>query len=187
MDKKIMEHGNLTLERAEEVFKRLGIFEDFKKFMKSDNITHTVDTAFSACMSVLEQMTSVAPKEVKELAENNLKGFLGSKESFVSDFESNFKRIIAENLLIILDLVHDEESVKEFIKLEMVSADETTQTQKTAKQIVDQMIMNITKEYVSCTYYGYIPKGVSDASQYVLVTDENGEKVIVPRNVLQME
>ncbi len=44
--------------------------------------------------------------------------------------------------------------------------------------------MNITKEYVSCTYDGYIPNGVSDPSQYVIVTNEDGVKVIVPRVVL---
>ncbi len=183
MNKKIMEHGNLTLENAEEIFNWLGIFEDFKEFMKSDKITSIVDTAFSVCMIALQQMTSVAPAERREIAEKNLKGFQGSKETFVSDFEFNFQRMVADNLAIILDWVHDEDSVRDFINLEMTTS-ENTQTQVTAKQIVDQMIMNITKEYVSCTYDGYIPNGVSDPSQYVIVTNEDGVKVIVPRVVL---
>lgn len=184
MDKMIMERESLTLESANEVFKRFDATEEFETFIKSFKITSIVDNAFSACMNVLQQMTSMAPNDVKEIAEKNLKGFQGSKESFVSDFESNFKRIVAGNLLIILDWVHDEESVRDFIKLEMVSTDEATQTHNTAKQIVDQMIMNITKEYVFCTYAGYIPKGVSNASQYVIVSNENGEKAVVPRSVL---
>lgn len=183
MDKNIMERGNLTLEKSKEIFRRLDVFEDFKEFMKSDKIRGIVDSAFSACMSALQQMTSMAPAERKEIAEKNLKAFHGSKESFVSDFEFNFQRIVADNLAVILDWVHDEESVRNFINLEMTT-NENTQTQGTAKQIVDQMIMDITKEYILCTYDGYIPNGVSNASQYIIVSNDDDVKVIVPKVVL---
>lgn len=185
MNKMLMERTNLTLEEADEVFESLSVLEEFQKFMRSSNITSIVDTAFSACMSTLQQMTSTAPEDVKEIAEKNLKGFQESKETFVSDFESNFRRMVAGNLLTILDWVHDEEAIRDFVRLEIAtSADELTQMQKTAKQIVDQMIMKISKDYILCTYAGYIPKGLSNASQYVMVGNENGENVIVPKNVL---
>lgn len=189
MSEKIMERANLALEEAEEVFKRLGILEEFNKYIKSSRIISIVEGAYEACELTLQEMTLKAPHEVKELAEKNFEAFRSEKESFLSDFELNFKRLSSETLTTIIDWVHDEKSVKKFMLEEMSPANEVSQTISNAKTIVDEMIMSITKQYVFSTYAGYIPEEIkegemSDLSKYASVNGENGHNVIVPRDVL---
>lgn len=151
-EKNIMEQANKFLAQAEEVFERLGISEKVEEYIKTPEITSIVDKAYDACGQVLQEMTSWAPAEIRSVAEENVKAFQSNKESFVTDFESNFKRSFGFNLITILDWVHDEESVKNFANSELAMSTEESAIQKTAKQVVDQMLMDIAKDYAVCTY-----------------------------------
>lgn len=158
-DNNIMKKANEFLAQAEEAFKRLGISENIEKLLKSDQIVYRIDRAYDACVAVLQDMTSKAPKISAEVAENNLKIFQNGKENFVSDFKANFKRTVGVPLFYHLQMSGNVEEMRNNM-LSSIQQSESAEVQKCAKQILDRMVIDITKDYLLSTYGNIIPANV---------------------------
>lgn len=159
MSEKIMEKANEFLSQAEYAFNRLGISADIEALLESKQVVYTVDRAYNACVDVLQHMTQKAPKSMVETAENNLKSFQNGKDTFISDFKANFKRVVGVPLFYHLQMSGDEEKMKNSILMNIQSG-ESVEVQIATKQIVDKMIMDITKDYLLSTYGNVIPAEV---------------------------
>lgn len=159
MNENIMEQANAFLTQAEEAFNRLGITENIEALMETKPVVRIVDRAYDACVAVLQDMTSKAPQLLAETAENNLKSFQNGKENFVSDFKANFKRVVGVPLFYHLQMSGDVDEMRNSI-LSTIQNPESVEVQKTAKEIVDRMVIDITKEYLFSTYGNIIPANV---------------------------
>lgn len=159
MSENIMDKANEFLAQAEEAFNRLGISENIEALLESKQIVYTIDRAYDACVAVLQDMTRKAPETMAEVAENNLKAFQEGKENFISDFKANFKRVVGVPLFYHLQMSGDEEKMKNSILPNIQSA-ESVEVKIVAKQIVDRMVIDITKDYLLSTYGNIIPANV---------------------------
>lgn len=159
MSENIMEKANEFLSQAEYAFNRLGISENIEALLESDQVVYTVDRAYSACVEVLRDMTRKAPQAMAEVAENNFQTFQNGKANFVSDFKANFKRVVGVPLFYHLQMSGDEEKMRNSILLNIQSG-ESVEVKIAAKQIVDKMVMDITKDYLLSTYGNVIPAEV---------------------------
>ena len=154
-----MEKANEFLSQAEYAFNRLGISENIEALLESDQVVYTVDRAYNACVEVLRDMTRKAPQAMAEVAENNFQTFQNGKANFVSDFKANFKRVVGVPLFYHLQMSGDEEKMRNSILLNIQSG-ESVEVKIAAKQIVDKMVMDITKDYLLSTYGNVIPAEV---------------------------
>lgn len=159
MSENIMEKANEFLSQAEYAFNRLGISDNIEALLESNQVVYTVDRAYNACVEVLQDMTRKAPKAMAETAENNLKCFQNGKDNFISDFKANFKRVVGVPLFYHLQMSGDEEKMRNSILLNLQSG-ESVEVQIATKQIVDRMIIDITKDYLLSTYGNVIPAEV---------------------------
>lgn len=159
MSENIMEKANEFLSQAEYAFNRLGISENIEALLESDQVVYTVDRAYNACVEVLRDMTRKAPQAMAEVAENNFQTFQNGKANFVSDFKANFKRVVGVPLFYHLQMSGDEEKMRNSILLNIQSG-ESVEVKIAAKQIVDKMVMDITKDYLLSTYGNVIPAEV---------------------------
>ena len=158
-DDNIMENANKFLKMAEEAFQRLGISRNIDELLESGQIVYRIDRAYNACVEVLQDMTDKAPKCYSEVAENNLKSFENGKENFVSDFKNNFKRVVGVPLFYHLNRSGDVTEMRDNI-LSSIQQSESVEVQKTAKGILDRMLIDITKDYLHSTYGNIIPANV---------------------------
>lgn len=158
-DNNIMKIASEFLAQAEEAFKRLGISENIEELLESDQIVYKVDRAYNACVAVLQDMTSKAPKILAEAAENNLKAFQNGKDNFVSDFKANFKRMVGVPLFYHLQMSGNVEEMRKNM-LSSIQQSDSAEVQKTAKEILDRMVIDITKDYLLSTYGNIIPANV---------------------------
>lgn len=159
MNENIMEKANEFLAQAEYAFNRLGISENIEALLESEQIVYTIDRAYDACVAVLQDMTRKAPEIMKEMAENNLKLFQDGKDNFVSDFKANFKRVVGVPIFYHLQMSGDEKKIRNSILLN-IQSDESVEVKIAAKQIVDRMVIDITKDYLLSTYGNIIPSNV---------------------------
>ena len=159
MSENIMEKANEFLSQAEYAFNRLGISENIEALLETDQVVYTVDRAYNACVEVLRDMTRKAPKAMAEVAENNFQTFQNGKANFVSDFKANFKRVVGVPLFYNLQMSGDEEKMRNSILLNIQSG-ESVEVKIAAKQFVDKMVMDITKDYLLSTYGNVIPAEV---------------------------
>lgn len=155
----IMEMANEFLAQADYAFDRLGISKNIEELLESEQIVSTIDRAYDACVAVLRDMTRKAPEIMADAAKNNLEAFENGKESFVSDFKANFKRVVGVPLFYHLQMSGDEEKMRNSILLNIQNG-ESVEVKITAKEIVDRMVMDITKDYLLSTYGNIIPANV---------------------------
>lgn len=152
----IMKMATEHLAQAEEAFNRLGISKEIEAAMESRQVIAIVDRAYEACVAVLQEMTSKAPHVLTEAAEKNLESFQNGKETFTLDFKANFKRVVGVPLFYHLQMSGNAEEMKKNMLLSLKDSD-SIEIQKVAKEIVDQMIIDITKDYLLTTYGNIIP------------------------------
>lgn len=158
-DNNTMKMATEYLAQAEEAFKRLQLTEAIESVFESKQVVYLINRAYDACVSVIEDMTSKAPAILAEAAKNNLESFKNGKENFISDFKANFKRVVGVPLFYHLQMSGDAEEMRENI-LSSIQNPESAEVYKTTKEIVDRMVIDITKDYLLTTYGNIIPAEV---------------------------